>query len=124
MKFSIETKMPAASSKDRSIIIKIDIKGSLDTNTSQEFNFLVNTMIAGGAKKIILDIDDLQYIDSTGIGTFISIAKKIRKENGDVVVTRFTAPIMVVLKPVNIEKFIEFFPTIEEGVNYLNNIQL
>jgi anti-sigma B factor antagonist len=122
MKFSVETKIPAASSKDKSIILKIDIKGSLDANTCQEFNFIINTIINGGAKKIILDIDGLQYIDSTGIGSLITVAKKIRKENGDLAVTRYTSQIMAILKPINIGKFIEFFPTIEDGYNYLNTV--
>ncbi len=123
MRIGLETIMPSGAGKDRIIIIKLDLKGSIDNNNSAEFDYLISTLINGGVKRIIIDINDLQYIDSTGIGLLILLTKKLRKENGQIAITRFTAQILTILKPINIEKFIEFFPTVEEGINYLKSIE-
>lgn len=124
MRLILDTIMPSAASKDNKMIMKIDLKGSLDNNNTQEFDFVMTTLINGGAKKIILDIDGLQYLDSTGIGSIIGFTKKLRKKNGEVVITRYTSQILTILKPINMEKFIQFFPTVEEGVSYLKSIEI
>jgi anti-sigma B factor antagonist len=119
MKFNTEVLMPSPSSRDTKAIVKIDLKGSLDNNNAFEFEFFINSLINGGVRKIIIDINDLQYIDSTGIGSFIAMTKKLRKENGEIGITRYTAQIMTILRPINMEKFIQFFPTVEEGITFL-----
>ena len=123
MKFSIETIMPSAASKNKKAIIRVDIKGSLDNNNSHEFEFIMNTLINGGVRKILLDIDDLQYLDSTGIGVLITITKKLRKENGEIAITRYTGQVLTILKPINMEKFIQFFPSVEEGISFLQSLK-
>jgi anti-anti-sigma factor len=122
MKLNIETIMPGADSRDRTIIIKVDLNGSLDNNNANEFEYIMSTFINGGAKKIIIDFNDLQNLDSTGVGLLITLTKKIRKERGEIIVTRNTTRILTALKPLNIEKFIQFFPDVEDGVNYLRSV--
>jgi anti-sigma B factor antagonist len=123
MKFNTEVLMPSALSRDTKAIVKIDLKGSLDNNNTFEFEFFVYSLINGGVRKIIIDINDLQYIDSTGIGSLISITKSLRKENGKIAITRYTAQIMTILRPINMEKFIQFYPTVEEGITYLKSVE-
>ncbi len=121
MKLNIDTIMPGADSKDKTVIIKVDLYESLDNNNANEFEYIMSALINGGAKKIIIDFNELQNMDSTGVGLLITLTKKMRKEKGEIIVTRNTARILTALKPLNIEKFIQFFPTIEDGVNYLKS---
>lgn len=122
MKLNTEILMHSMANKDNNAIIRIDIRGTLDNNNTFELEFFIYSLINGGVKKIIIDIEDLQYMDSTGIGSLIAIAKRLRKEKGEIAITRYTAQIMTILRPINMEKFIQFFPTIEEGINYLKSI--
>jgi anti-sigma B factor antagonist len=122
MKINTEIYMPSTVSKNNKAIIRVDLKGSLDNNNTFEFEFFIYALISGGVKKIVIDIDDLQYLDSTGIGSLIAITKKIRKESGEIAITRYTAQVMTILRPINMEKFIQFFPTIEEGISYLKSV--
>jgi anti-sigma B factor antagonist len=119
MKVSVET---IASAKSGVLMCKIDLKGTLDNNNIHEFDYIINALIEGGIKKMILDIDDLQYIDSTGIGAFIRITKRLRQMNGEVAITRYTSQILNILKPIKMENFIKFFPNVKEGISYLESL--
>ena len=79
MKVNTEILMNSADNKDNKAIIKVDIKGSFDNNNTFKLEFFIYALINGGVKKILIDIEDLQYIDSTGIGSLIAIAKRIKK---------------------------------------------
>lgn len=61
-------------------LLFVDLQGDLDINSNKEFKEKVNSV--QGVKKIIVNCENLSYIDSTGLGAFISIYKHI-KENGE-----------------------------------------
>ena len=61
-------------------LLFVDLQGDLDINSNKEFKEKVNSV--QGVKKITVNCENLSYIDSTGLGAFISIYKHI-KENGE-----------------------------------------
>lgn len=110
------------SSKDKTYICKIDLRGTVDSNNIQNFDYLINSLIEGGVRKMILDIEDLQYIDSTGIGAFIRITKKLRGLKGEMVITRYNSHILNIIKPIKMEQFVKFFPNVQEGITFLETL--
>ena len=42
--------------------------------------------LAEGVENIIIDLEDMQYLNSTGLSIFIQILTKVRNNGGDVVV--------------------------------------
>lgn len=67
----------------------VDLQGDLDINSNKELKEKVNS--AQGVKKIIVNCENLSYVDSTGLGAFISIYKHI-KEKGEGLVIRGLKP--------------------------------
>ena len=51
-------------------LLFVDLQGDLDINSNKEFKEKVNSV--QGVKKIIVNCENLSYIDSTGLGAFIS----------------------------------------------------
>ncbi|WP_288981414.1 STAS domain-containing protein [uncultured Parvimonas sp.] len=67
----------------------VDLQGDLDINSNKELKEKVNSI--EGVKKIIINCENLSYVDSTGLGAFISIYKHI-KEKGEGLVIRGLKP--------------------------------
>lgn len=67
----------------------VDLQGDLDISSNKELKEKVNS--AQGVKKIIINCENLSYVDSTGLGAFISIYKHI-KEKGEGLVIRGLKP--------------------------------
>ncbi len=118
MNISIETIRPSDISEKKEIIHKLEPRGSLDSENSRDFESAISDLIKKGAKKIIVDLDDLLVIDSMGIGTLIGIAKKLKKTDGELIITRCKDQILTLLKPINIENLIKVFKNLEDGINY------
>ncbi len=100
-------------------ILKISVKEKLDQSTMKTFEAIMLTLIKGGIRKVILNLKDLKYIDSSGIGKIINITKIIRKAGGDLTITQCNEKIYNILKLVKLDTFLKFFLTNEEGANYL-----
>ncbi|EDP23989.1 STAS domain-containing protein [Parvimonas micra] len=66
-------------------LLFVDLQGDLDINSNKEFKEKVNSV--QGVKKIIVNCENLSYIDSTGLGAFISIYKHIKEKGEKLVIT-------------------------------------
>ena len=57
------------------------VAGELDVSTADEFKEYLHKLIDKGIKNIRLNLENLDYIDSTGLGVIIGILKRIKVEN-------------------------------------------
>ncbi len=120
MKFNIEILRPSKASVDpKSFICKISFINKLDQGSCDEFEFLLMTLVQGGLKKVLYDMDELRYVDSSGIGKIINTTKHIRTIEGNVAIARCAPNVMEVFKLVHMEKFINIFGSNEEAISYL-----
>lgn len=51
--------------------------GSLDSNTSPEAQQAVDGVLAGGARKVVIDCTALDYISSAGLRVLLGAAKRL-----------------------------------------------
>jgi anti-sigma B factor antagonist len=58
-------------------ITVVAVAGQLDSNTSPEAQRAIDAILAGGAKKVVLDFTALDYISSAGLRVMLSAAKKL-----------------------------------------------
>ena len=59
----------------------LDLSGDLDVYSEEEFKSLIEDEIETVNKDILIDIKNLDYLDSTGLGMFMKIYK-IHEERG------------------------------------------
>ncbi|MCI5839288.1 MAG: STAS domain-containing protein [Peptoniphilaceae bacterium] len=64
--------------------LEVIIKGDLDVYSIDSFKDFINDNIKNTKKNILFDFNDLNYIDSTGIGQFINIYKIQNEKNKNV----------------------------------------
>lgn len=64
------------------------VEGRLDTNTSPELEAKINEVI-GDAKKLILDLQNLEYISSAGLRVLLG-ATQVMEDKGEMVVRNVT----------------------------------
>lgn len=62
-----------------------NIKGSLDSNTSSEFEAQIYTALEQGQRKLILNLENLEYISSAGIRVMLKTTKDLKRMQGNIV---------------------------------------
>ena len=61
----------------------LSFQGNLDTNTSPEAESQINGLIDGGAQKLLVNFENLDYISSAGLRVLLATAKKLKGNGGD-----------------------------------------
>jgi anti-anti-sigma factor len=70
---------------------------------------------------IIIDLENLYYIDSTGLSSLINISRKIRDNNNEMVVVCSTTKILQVFDIAKINTFFKIFDTMKSAEKYLKS---
>ena len=86
-------------------LLFVDLQGDLDINSNKEFKEKVNSV--QGIKKIIVNCENLSYIDSTGLGAFISIYKHIKEKGDKLVITDLKPHIKKIFLITDLDKVFE-----------------
>ena len=58
----------------------ISLSGEIDSATSEDFYQQVAAMFAHDPKNIVFDCAALEFIDSTTLGTFVKLFKRVKTE--------------------------------------------
>jgi anti-sigma B factor antagonist len=95
---------------DREILV-LRADGGLNADTADAFVEQLESLIAAGLNKIIIDCTKLDYISSYGVGVLLRLHKKLKKEGGDV---KIAAAKSIVLKALTILRMATMFDVYED----------
>jgi len=62
------------------------IQGVLDAVSASNVRPMLDALLAEERNKVVLELSELRLIDSTGIGTIVSLYKQMRRRGGQVTV--------------------------------------
>ena len=66
-------------------VVVVDVKGEIDALTVPQLWEVVEALIEGGERNLIIDLSRVSFIDSTGIGVVIRAMNALRDKGGDLV---------------------------------------
>lgn len=96
------------------------LSGRMDFTSSNEFQTQMESAIAAGARKVLFDLGDLQYISSSGLGVFIFTAKQVQPDAGKVVFTGLKQHVKNVFDMVGFLSLFEVYLSREEGLEAMS----
>ena len=64
-------------------VVVVGVDGQLIVGNRHELKQGVLEALASGEKKVLVDFTNTGYIDSSGLGVLVSLAKKMREEGGE-----------------------------------------
>ncbi|MDX2254392.1 MAG: STAS domain-containing protein [Pseudanabaenaceae cyanobacterium bins.39] len=94
----------------------IDPKGRLDVTTAAEFRRQVNdiAMSSSHPEYLIVDLHQISFMDSSGLGALVSALKSIRNSNGDMVICGANEQVQMLFELTSMTKIFKIFATVED----------
>lgn len=91
----------------------VEAGGEIDVATAPRLREQLLTLVNDGHHNIVVDLEDVEFIDSTGLGVLIGALKRVRSHEGDL---RLVATENRILKIFEITGLTQVF-TINESVD-------
>lgn len=72
-----------ATTREVGEVTVVTLVGEIDVYTAPELRQHLTAIIAGGHERLVLDLTDVPFLDSTGLGVLVGRLKVLRQQGGD-----------------------------------------
>ena len=75
----------------------------------------LEALIDADARLLVLDLSDVTFIDSSGLGALIAGLKATRRAGGDLRIAQVPEQVMTVLRLTNLDRVLRAHPTVADA---------
>ena len=101
-------------------IIILDITGEIDLYNAPEIKDIINKLIEEQKYNVIINLEKVSYIDSSGIGALISSLSNLKKYQGGLKIINVYASVRKVFELTKLTSFFEIFDSEEDALTSFN----
>ncbi|MCP4724750.1 MAG: STAS domain-containing protein [bacterium] len=108
--------------RDKENISCLYVKGFLDAHTAPQFEEAIQNLVDEERFKIIVNLCDLTYISSAGLGVFMGFIEDIRTRGGDLKLSNMTSKVYKVFDLLGFPNLYEIYEDENEAVDKYNKV--
>jgi anti-sigma B factor antagonist len=93
----------------------IALRGEVDVYTSPSFKERLVAAIDEGCSRIVVDLEGVDFIDSSGLGVLVSGLRRVKENNGSIRLVCTREPILKVFRITGLDRVFPIFGTLTEA---------
>lgn len=102
--------------------VVIELKGNvMGGEDTKEFNDLLHKLIDEGKKNIVVDLSDVKFMNSSGLGMMIGGLTTMKKAGGNLKLARVTEKIESLLIITKLITIFEFYEKVDDAIKSFSN---
>ena len=107
--------------KDMDELSVLFLKGYLDAHTAPDFETALQELVEEERIQIIVNLTDLQYISSAGLGVFMGFIEDIRSREGDIKLAEPNEKVFRVFDLLGFQVLYEIFEKESDAIDKFRN---
>ena len=90
----------------------------IDLQVAGEFRTALLQLIEGGQLRLVVDMSEVQFVDSSGLGALVSALKTLRmlKHHGDIRLANVQPPVVALLEIIRLHRVFSSFPSVDQAI--------
>lgn len=88
----------------------------LDANNSNELKQEINKLYESGSKALIIDLNDVHFIDSSGLGALVSGYKNASTHQGSIKLSALQSQVKSMFELTRLQRVFEIYQTVDEAL--------
>jgi anti-sigma B factor antagonist len=101
----------------------VDLSGQLTSFASGVLRQTISDLMSQGNKQIVLNVGNLMYLDSSGVGALVNCYMSVIKQGGDMKVVGLTPKVEEVLKITQLYRIFQDFHDEEEALQSFPSVK-
>ena len=96
-------------------VLKLD--GRLNMVAAPRLKEAVDQVVEGGRSHVVVDMADVTFMDSSGLGALLAGLKKARQRTGDLRISGFNDQVATVLRLTNLDRVLRAHSSVEAATD-------
>lgn len=94
----------------------IRLSGELDIHSVPEFKQDVLSLLEQGCNDVIIDLDELSFMDSRGLGSFIGILRNVKEKQGSLRLICSNRAILTIFQRTGLNEIFSLYDSLDKAV--------
>jgi anti-sigma B factor antagonist len=90
--------------------------GRLDVAGAPALKDVISEVVKNGPPRIVIDMEGVSFVDSTGLGSVIAALKQIRGSQGELRLAAPNQQVRVVLELTTLDRVFPYYATVEDAL--------
>jgi anti-sigma B factor antagonist len=90
--------------------------GRLDVAGAPALKEAIGEAVKNGLPRLVIDMEGVSFVDSTGLGSVIAALKLVRGSRGDLRLAAPNQQVRVVLELTTLDRVFAYYPTVEDAL--------
>lgn len=95
----------------------LPLRGDIDLVSSPMVRAQLGQLTSRPPAFVVLDVSDLEFIDSTGLGVFVGALRRVRDHHGDLRIANARPSIERVFSVTGLDRVFRLFPSVAEAID-------
>ena len=96
--------------------IVLTVSGEIDIATAPSLRERLHSLLADEKHRLIIDLDDVGFLDSTALGVLVGALKRARMDDGEVRIACAQPRVLKVFEITRLDSAFDLFDSVEEAV--------
>ncbi|HIK29045.1 MAG: STAS domain-containing protein [Oscillatoriaceae bacterium SKW80] len=108
-----------------SFIVKVvQPSGILDRNKAFQFDQEINEIIASKADVVLIDFQNIEFMDSSGLGVLVNAIKTVKSARRKIVVCSLNNQVRMLFELAGVDRLLEIYTNREAVYNALSQAEI
>jgi anti-sigma B factor antagonist len=94
----------------------LEVGGEIDVYTAPQLRERLIELVEGGQQHIVVDMEQVEFLDSTGLGVLVGGLKRVRAQDGSLRLVCGQERILKIFRITGLEKVFGIYPSVDEAV--------
>jgi len=108
---------------DHGDVTQLVIQGQLTVEVEGQMNAKSEELVARGKIRVVLDLGGIKYVDSSGIGSLVSLFKRVRLIQGDVKLSNLSGQPREIFRLLRLDQAFEVYDSPDLAIKAFNPAQ-
>ena len=94
----------------------IDVQGEIDIYTAPRLRELLIDLVSQGSYQLIVNLDEVGFLDSTGLGVLVGGLRRVRAHNGSLDLVCTQQPILKIFRITGLTEVFGIYETVDQAI--------
>jgi anti-sigma B factor antagonist len=99
-------------------VCTVELEGEVDVYTAPRLKEELVALIEGGCTHVIVNLENVAFIDSSGLGVLVSALRRARERDGAVRIVCSRDNVLKIFRITGLDKVFPIFATASEAANF------
>ena len=97
-------------------VVLVRVRGEIDFNRSPELHEALLEVLEQKPRRVVIDLSNVAYIDSSGVGTLVDAQRRLKRDGGRVVLAGLQDRVRGVLEISGLDQFFTIAASVQEAL--------